>query len=359
MDVYKHCLFVVLLIATSSYVVAQNLSNNNDANLYRLYDLQDYYLAQIKKDYISDTLKYGYRLKLADIEKEIKVQYDDNLKRIQNAPNSNQLIQEEKKKQDYRVVDLEMKEEADPIVYANEINSWNIYGGIGFGGIHYSMPVSLGVERVFSEKISGGILVQRLAENIKVKEYDDSLTSYTVYTSSYKYYYTSFNAKLSYHITIPSVDFEYFDFYASAIVGYNLTAKSQNSVEPDAVANASRAGINFGVMGGVKYMLDENFGLYAELGYSRNNYFSVGMVYRIVPPATKKVKLTEEELLQKEIEETEKKLQKKIENAEEDSSPKKEKAKKGKGSDKETDKEEDPINDIPNPENKPEETPKE
>lgn len=350
MDIHKHFLLIIilLLIAPSYCILAQNNSEKNDTELFHLYKLQDFYLAQLRKDYIADTLKHNYRIKLADVEKKINKQQAKTLKRILNSADSVQLMAEEKRKQDFRAVDLEMKNESEPITFANEIKSWAIYGGIGFSGINYSIPVSLGIDRVFSEKLSGGLLLQRSSENLKEKEYDDSLTSYTVYTSSYKYHYTSFNARFNYHITIPAVDFEYFDLYASAIVGYNLTIKSQNSVEPDVIAEPSRDGVNFGLMAGAKFMWDKNMGVYAELGYSRINYFSVGLVYRIVPPAAKKVKiaLTEEELRQLKIEKEEMKLQKKTEA--------KEKSKNNKNPETEKEKKEEPVNEDPNPENKPE-----
>jgi hypothetical protein len=38
-------------------------------------------------------------------------------------------------------------------------------------------------------------------------------------------------------------------------------------------------------------MVDKNIGFYAELGYSRNGYISMGVVYRIVPAFEEKEKI--------------------------------------------------------------------
>lgn len=297
MTIDQRLLPILLLFFISPFTFAQETSDNGDARLASLYNLQNYYISQLKKEYISDTLKYGYKQKLAEVETQITDQYQENIKRLQSFPNTDQLVQEEKKKQEYRAIELEMLNEMEPSVYAHELNTWNFYGGVGFGGIHYSAPLSIGIEKVFSQKISGGLCYQRFSENIKVKEQDDSLTSYIVYISQYKYYYNSINLHCSYHLTIPSLNFEHFDVYATALLGYNLASHPKASIEADEVAEPSRKGINVGVMGGIKYMIDSNVGFYSELGYSRNSYFNLGIVYRLIPASKRKEKAEVKEVI--------------------------------------------------------------
>ncbi len=343
MNIERQWLCAFLFVFISTLVLAQGGSENGDAILSRLYDQQNFYLSQIKKAYLPDTLKYSYKQKLAEVEKQINEQYQENIKQLQNYPNTSQLIEEEKRKQEYRALDLEMMQDLEPDVYANEIHSWNIYGGVGFGGIGYSYPISLGINRVLNQKISVGLLVQHFSQNIQVTSQDDSLTSYTIYSSQYKYSYNSCNARLDYHLTIPALSFEHFDVYVSALLGYNLASHPKTIIEPDTVASPTRSGLNFGAMAGIRYMADKNIGFYSELGYSRNTYISIGVVYRIVPPYEKKEKITREDKAAAALEEAEsgKTTKGKADkNKKEKSSSSKEKSDSKKSSSKEADKKE-------------------
>jgi hypothetical protein len=290
MKIYKSSLLFFLLAIQSYPAFAQNEGSDSDKKLLQLYNLQDYYLSQLKKAYISDTLKYGYKQHLTGVENEIALKHEEKIAGFKTFPNTEQLVQEETGRQEYRAIELEMMHESEPIVYANEINSFIFYGGIGLGALSYSLPLSMGIEKIFSEKLSAGFLLQNFSENIILKEQDDSLTSYTIYSSQYRYTYTSFNAKISCHFKIPSLNFEHFDLYSSALFGYNLSIGPNTIIEPETYSDAGKKGINFGLMGGIKYMADQTIGFYSEFGYSRNCYFSLGAVYRIVPPAVKKEK---------------------------------------------------------------------
>ena len=144
--------------------------------------------------------------------------------------------------------------------FAQSVEGKN-YLNLGFGALPIGFsgsggfPLSASFEHGFTDKISAGGFVSFLHRR---------------YRDDYRYRYVVVGARGSYHfneelkISDPNLD-----IYAGASLylrGYKLKFKGNGAINP--LYNYSGSSLGLGVFAGGRYMLQDNIGAFAELGYS-------------------------------------------------------------------------------------------
>ncbi len=140
--------------------------------------------------------------------------------------------------------------------------SVGLFAGIG-------APISVSYEQAVTDNIGvGGII-----------GYSGESESYS--TGDYKYNNYLFGVRGNYHFDFVTND--RFDVYAGLLLGYNAasatyTWNSQYSGQGLVAPSASAGGVVFGVHIGGRYLINDRFAAFAELGYGLG-VISLGATY--------------------------------------------------------------------------------
>src|SRR3972149_4599993 len=273
----------------------------SDKHLKKLEKLQDFYISQNKKTKIPESLMMKYQTGLKNTEEEIALIRE---KRIGHAKKVQQteptLLETEIFKFNFRDMDLALRMNESPEIYANEIGSWVFNGSVSFLGLEkYNAPVTISGEKVLNEKISVGGYIGHLVEKVRVnKNYLDSNEFFSANKINYKHSYYTLGLKGSYHFFHPLFILNpvKFDLYVTAIAGYSIAAATipfldnekylrtgVNGTETDAQYNTpKKKGFNYGAFAGLRYMYDNNIGFFVEAGYSNTGYVTGGLTIRFL-----------------------------------------------------------------------------
>jgi hypothetical protein len=267
--------FLFTVVIESAF--AQSPVDSSSAHLNKLNDQYEYYFFQNKKPDASTIKKNEYQKKMASLAKEITAIHQQ---KTSKPVNPDSII--------YDLTSFFMEFPAP--AYPYESNTFLFNGSVMFLGTSYSTPLIFSVERAGAGKLSFGVYAGRFTENNRSKKkYPESQAYYSLTKKNYAYNYILFGARASYHFydfAKPVLGFNpvIFDPYVSIIVGYNKASNVRKYLsQADTVYEPpKKAGINIGLMGGVRYMMDEHLGLFLEAGYSRIGYLSVGLTYRML-----------------------------------------------------------------------------
>lgn len=129
--------------------------------------------------------------------------------------------------------------------------------GIGVGTFGFSgtggLPITASFEHGFTNEISGG----GFASFIKRNFYDD-----------YSFTYYVIGAKASYHLNqVLNVENPKLDVYGGASLFYRGYKASYKDFDPEYDYATGGGNIGIGIHAGGRYMFNNNFGGFAELGY--------------------------------------------------------------------------------------------
>jgi len=209
----------------------------------------------------------------------------------------------------FRELDMDLADDAPPMILANEPKSLIFNMGVSFLSIDkYSAPFMISAEKILSEKWSvGGYFGHFLEKVIDDKLWLDSNEYFTSNKANYKHTYLNFGLKASYHFFNPTCFLPptKFDPYLSAMLGYTIKTGTHpflsneeflphnadgDPVDPgkgnSAFLNPEKAGLNFGVFGGLRYMHDDHLGFFVELGYSNTAFGTIGATIRFLDKNT-------------------------------------------------------------------------
>lgn len=141
--------------------------------------------------------------------------------------------------------------------YGRLLNAYQVYDGFKFSGFG---PVALSYERGITDNIGIGVSLGYSSYGGKWNQSN--------YNYSYRWTTLSIMARGAYHFNVRN---RQFDPYAGVGVGFLKYGYNWQSNEPGFNENAYN--INFGtplgyqIFVGARYMFNDNFGAYAELGY--------------------------------------------------------------------------------------------
>ncbi len=161
--------------------------------------------------------------------------------------------------------------------------------GIGLGDRYlilsgYNMvvpPLQLNFDYGITEKLGIGYIGVGGLLSYSVNRYNFSNSNFNYY---YKYTYTNFTiaTRATYHFDL---GIEKVDLYAGAILGFNIASRSETYTGKGTPASnfyldpPGNGGLVAGPFAGARYMFNENFGAYSELGYTVS-IFTLGATYK-------------------------------------------------------------------------------
>lgn len=148
------------------------------------------------------------------------------------------------------------------------------YSGSGFS---QTPGLSVSFDHGMSELGNG---VWSLGGYLGYKSYTWEYPTYNGYSYKYKWNFTIIGVRGAYHFDI---DNDNLDLYLGAMLSYNMFSDSYTTTDPtdDGFYRLSYnyGGVGFTGFGGIRYMLSDNFGLHAELGYGVA-YLSLGASFK-------------------------------------------------------------------------------
>lgn len=152
------------------------------------------------------------------------------------------------------------------VTNAQSFNSGSRYAGLSVGvGGGYGVPISVTYEQAVADKIGvGGVI-----------GYGSSNESYTY--GKWKYSNILIGVRGNYHF----LEHDQFDLYAGLILGYDIasaTYKPASGYEGYDPGTVSASGLILGAQVGGRYLFNDQFAAFAELGYGLGN-FSIGVTY--------------------------------------------------------------------------------
>ena len=144
--------------------------------------------------------------------------------------------------------------------YGRLLNSYNAYDNYRFGGFG---PVALSYERGVTDNIGVGIQIGYSSYGATWN--DGSFSN----TYQYKYRWTTLTimARAAYHFNLRNRNL---DPYVGAGVGFAKYSYKYTSTDPSFSNNSSislGSPLAYQIFGGLRYMFNDNFGAYAEVGY--------------------------------------------------------------------------------------------
>jgi hypothetical protein len=253
------------------------LNYPTDKRYEKLIDDQIYYGSEIRKEYLPEKFKIDYKNKLQRTQVQI-----DSMKLAVNPG-----LPAERKPELLKMDDrAELASMMPPVVYAHEIGSM-VYGlGVSFIGPNYSFPIILSGEKTLNKKFSFGGYLGYFRENILEQGPPKNNSVYSFNTVNYSYSYYCFGAKGSYHLLnpesflkLPGLDRMVYDLYTTASIGYNIASSPLAAIDNENYKAPQKNGLNYGLSLGMRYMFDDNFGVFAEAGYSRIGFVTAGLSY--------------------------------------------------------------------------------
>jgi len=312
------CILVVPLAPLSAQESSSESSSIDvsEKNLQRLYKLQDYYRAQLKKGTMNDKLREKYTKGLEETEKEIDEIKEKRLsyaKRVSLTDPA--LLEREKFNFQFREMDLALSANETSRIYSVELKSLLVNAGVSFLSVkNYSAPFTLSAEKLIAEKISVGGYLGHFIEKVRDKEnYLDSNFYFSANKANYKHNYINIGLRGSYHFFSPTffLDAEHFDLYVTAMVGYimststfpflenekdlpyNRDGSSVTVGEDGEYLKPNKSGINYGAFAGLRYMYDNNLGFFVEAGYSNTAFATAGITLRFLSKKASNIDGTE------------------------------------------------------------------
>ena len=161
----------------------------------------------------------------------------------------------------------------NPALFGN--NSKHIRVGAGINS--YGIPIEVSYDQGFKENLFG---VDKLNLGLGgYVGYYGNKESIGVWTDGeefgYKYSHIIIGARgLFHYLLIPKID-----TYAGLMLGYNVASAKFFGAGTDP-GSASAGGLAWGSVIGARYQFNNNWGIYAEAGYSIS-YLSFGLVYKL------------------------------------------------------------------------------
>lgn len=161
--------------------------------------------------------------------------------------------------------------------------------GIGLGDRYlilsgYNMvvpPLQLNFDYGITEKLGIGYIGVGGLLSYSVNRYD---YSNSIFNYNYRYTYTNITiaSRATYHFDL---GIEKVDLYAGAILGFNIASRSETYTGNGIPASnfsldpPGNGGLVVGPFAGARYMFNEHFGAYSELGYTVS-IFTLGLTYK-------------------------------------------------------------------------------
>lgn len=307
-------LLAVMLVVPVGQVLGQVSDDNvSIKKLKKLYGLQDFYFSQLKKSTIPEKVRTKYQKDKITADENAAIAVAKRLKYAERVSLADPtLLEKEKFNLQFREMDLALKSNESPTIYAHEFKSLFFNLGVSFLSVKpYSFPFTISGEKVFGEKFSVGGYIGHFIEKIIVGEKNNTDTNSYYYfvanRENYKHNYINFGLKGSYHFFSPSffLNVEYFDLYVSAMLGYTAATSTfpfldnEKDLPYNENGNAvtreqgqgqykkpNKNGINYGAFVGLKYMYDPHLGFFVEVGYSNTAFATIGISIRILDKNT-------------------------------------------------------------------------
>ncbi|MBI2969019.1 MAG: hypothetical protein HYY40_14550 [Bacteroidetes bacterium] len=261
----------------------------SNKNLKRLYKWQDFYINQSKKSYIPEKYSVKYSSCLGEVEQNIRAVRS---KRLELAQNNTAQAEKEKFSFQFRDMDVDVSRLESPVYYAYEFSSWVFNLGISLLDLKkYSTPVVFTAEKIFTERLSGGLFLGYFNE--KFRQYTNYPVDNNYFTSNkwnYKYNDGFIGARGSFHLLNPvsKLSFRKFDIYVTGLAGFNIVSNTipffdnEKYLDFGKYDEARKKGIVYGGFGGIRYMYDDMLGFYFEGGYANTAFASAGLTLRLL-----------------------------------------------------------------------------
>lgn len=142
--------------------------------------------------------------------------------------------------------------------YGRLLNAYNAYDNYRFGGFG---PVALSYERGVTDNIGVGI-------QFGFSSYGATWNDNYGIGTQYKYRWTTLTimARAAYHFNVRNRNF---DPYAGVGIGFAKYSYKYTSTDPTFTGSNVSLGspLAYQIFGGLRYMFNDNFGAYAEVGY--------------------------------------------------------------------------------------------
>ncbi|NQY08449.1 MAG: hypothetical protein HRT71_02915 [Flavobacteriales bacterium] len=182
--------------------------------------------------------------------------------------------------------------------------------GASYLGEGYTPPFLLNIDRALTSKISAGIYIKHFTEtkrnNTNPEDYEPSDSLPDGWANhfdegddkNYWYNYYSIGIRATYHLndvvrSVINYNPKRWDVYATVIGGYTLTSDPNDLAKiTDSLYmfSPTKDGVNYGLMIGTRFMIDNNMGVFLEAGYENIGFASAGFSYRFLQEDKKKKK---------------------------------------------------------------------